>query len=471
MKQSIDFFEKWAGEPHEFFSQLPSSGSNRTYYRFTGKTKNALVAINEDIKENRAFIEYSRFFKEKKFPIPEIFAVNESQNSYLLQDLKNSTLFDWLSAKRNGEEIPDEIISFYKSVIQWLVKFQTEGKNIDFSVAYPRAKFDKQSMLWDLQYFKYYFLKLAQISFDEQLLENDFDRFTDFLLETETDYFMYRDFQSRNIMVVDGKPFFIDYQGGRKGALQYDIASLLFDAKADLPNKIREELLLFYITELQKHISIDDEKFRTYYYGYVLIRIMQAMGAYGFRGFYEKKEHFLKSIPYALKNLEFVINNNVFPIEFPILKKVLSAVVSSELLKEIANKTELCVTIKSFSYKRGIPIDNSEHGGGFVFDCRLLPNPGRFVEYKTKTGKDLEVIKFFEKEPEVTDFLQKVYTIVGQAVEKYMKIGYDSLSVNFGCRGGRHRSVYSAEKLTEYLRKKDNIKVTLNHVEMENIGI
>ena len=467
MKQIVELFEKWACEPHVDIQQLPLSGSQRTYYRINSKTKTALGAYNKDKKENFAFIQFSRFFKEKNMPVPHIYAFDDNQDCYLLQDLGNTTLFQWLSTSRNKNIIPDDIISFYKSVIQWLIKFQIVGKCIDLSATYPRAKFDKQSMMWDLQYFKYYFLKLGQISFDEQLLENDFELFTDYLLETDTDYFLYRDFQSRNIMVVENKPFFIDYQGGRMGALQYDIASLLYDAKADLPPEIRCELLDYYIAELQKKINIDEAKFKKYYYGYVLIRIMQAMGAYGFRGFYEKKEHFLKSIPFALKNLESILNNHFFINEFSELKNVLSGVISSKFLKEIENHTELCVSIKSFSYKRGIPADTSKHGGGFVFDCRLLPNPGRNVEYKTQTGKDKEVKEYFEKEQEVKAFLGNVFTIISQAVEKYLKNGYNSLSVNFGCTGGRHRSVYSAEQLAEFLRKKYAIRIKINHIEME----
>ncbi|MDR2928728.1 MAG: phosphotransferase [Cytophagaceae bacterium] len=463
----IILFEQWADEKLITISQLPPSGSYRTYFRITGKTQSVLGAVNCDIKENRAFIEYSRFFRKKGLPVPEVYAVDESLKCYLLEDLGNTTLFDRLSILRTGSELPSQIVDFYHSVLPQLIRFQIEGRSLDFLAAYPRAKFDKQSMMWDLHYFKYYFLKLAQIPFDEQLLEDDFNRFTDFLLETDTDYFLYRDFQSRNIMVVDGKPAFIDYQGGRKGALQYDIASLLFDAKADLPNEIREELFNAYISELKKHIAVDESKFKEYYYGYVLIRIMQAMGAYGFRGFYEKKTHFLKSIPFALQNLRFVLNNASLPVELPALKGVLTAVINSGKLIQIASEPELCVTITSFSYKRGIPVDYSGHGGGFVFDCRSLPNPGKYAEYKTKTGKDAEVIAFLEKEQEVKSFLTNVFAIVEQSVNKYIKRSFKHLMVSFGCTGGQHRSVYSAEQLAAHLSKKFPVQIKLNHVELE----
>jgi hypothetical protein len=303
--------------------------------------------------------------------------------------------------------------------------------------------------MWDLQYFKYYFLKLAQITFNEQSLEKDFNNFTDFLFETDTNYFMYRDFQSRNIMVVDETPFFVDYQGGRKGALQYDIASLLFDAKADLPNKIREELFDFYITELQNHIEIDVIKFKKYYYGYAIIRIMQALGAYGLRGYYEKKEHFLSSIPFAVQNIRVILEKYDFPFEAPNLKDVLFSIINSEKLSSISE--EFCVTVNSFAYRKGIPVDNSGHGGGFVFDCRAIPNPAQYPEYKDKTGKDIEVIEFFEHEQEMKSFLNNVFNIIEQSVEKYLKRNFKHLSVNFGCTGGQHRSVYSAEALVAHL--------------------
>ena len=466
-KRLLELFEQYAGESPVSVTQLPPSGSYRTYYRITGETKSVLGAINNDIKENNAFIEFSKFFKNNGLPVPEIYAVDEDMECYLLQDFGNTTLFDWLSTSRNGAEIPEQIITFYKSVISQLVRFQLEGRKLDFSAAYPRMKFDKQSMMWDLHYFKYYFLKLAQIPFDEQLLEDDYNRFADFLLETDTDYFLYRDFQSRNIMVVEGQPAFIDYQGGRRGALQYDLASLLFDAKADLSAKTREELLDCYINELGKHIDVNPKKFKEHYYGYVLIRIMQAMGAYGFRGFYEKKEHFLKSIPYALQNLKFILENASIPVELPTLNKALHTVANSEKLMSIAVESGLCVSITSFSYRRGIPIDYSANGGGFVFDCRALHNPGRYDEYKSKTGKDTEVIAFFEKEHDVKDFLANVFALVDQSVEKYMKRGFKNLMVNFGCTGGQHRSVYCAEQLTSHLRKKYPIQIKLNHVERE----
>jgi aminoglycoside/choline kinase family phosphotransferase len=463
-----ELFEAWAGEPAITINLLPPSGSYRYYYRITGETKIALGAQNEDLKENKAFIEFTRFFLQKGLRVPEIYAVCPQQECYLLEDFGNTTLYDWLSTSRTGKEIPSEILTFYRQSLEQLVHFQIEGtKGLDYSHCYPRHSFDKQSMMWDLHYFKYYFLKLARIPFDEQLLEDDFNTFSNFLLQANCDYFLYRDFQSRNIMVTSQGPAFIDYQGGRKGALQYDLASLLFDAKANIPESVREELLDYYIDFLKHYIQVEDKLFRNHFYGYVFIRIMQAMGAYGFRGFYEKKEHFLRSIPYALENLSWLLNHVELPIEVPALMDALREVTQSERLKNIGAGPTLVVTVNSFSYRRGIPIDYSGHGGGFVFDCRSIHNPGRYPEYKEKTGQDPEVISFFEKEEEMHDFLKHVYALTDQSVTKYMTRGFKHLMINFGCTGGQHRSVYCAEKMAARLKARFGVQVKLSHLERE----
>jgi hypothetical protein len=300
-------------------------------------------------------------------------------------------------------------------------------------------------MMWDLSYFKYYFLKLAKIPFDEQALEDDFQRFSDYLLAADNEAFLFRDFQSRNIMLKDRQVYFIDYQGGRKGALQYDLASLLYDAKADIPQHQREALLEFYLDELSQYKDIDRQKFKSLFDGYVLIRIMQAMGAYGFRGFFEKKEHFLKSIPYALKNLEDVRSKHSIEVQLPELFKVFKAVGKSTFLRAISTNNErLTITISSFSYKKGIPVDPSGNGGGFVFDCRAIHNPGRYLEYKQLTGKDPEVQQFLEEKSTMAEFLAPVTSLVSHSVEVYLDRGFTHLSVSFGCTGGQHRSVYAA---------------------------
>ncbi len=465
-------FEDWAGQQCVSFTQLPGSGSYREYFRLTSNNKKAIGVNNSDEKENIAFIEFTKHFTKKNLPVPQFYSEKLDNDIYLIEDLGGTTLFSYLTQLRQDNNFPKEIFDLYKKVLKVLPKFQINGgKDLDYSKCYPRAKFDRQSMMWDLSYFKYYFLKLAKISFDEQSLENDFHTFTDFLLQTDTDYFMYRDFQSRNVLLKEDKPYFVDYQGGRRGALQYDVASLLFDAKANIPRLVRSELLDYYIKELNDHIKIDEKEFKKYYYGYVLIRILQAMGAYGFRGFYEKKEQFLKSIPYAVNNLKWIINSVELPVELPAMWETLEQLVESKRLKkygEVSYRLSLLtVSINSFSYKSGIPVDDTEHGGGFVFDCRAVHNPGRYEKYKDLTGKDKVVIEFFDKETEVDDFLNSVYQLVDQSVEKYLDRKYTNLMVNFGCTGGQHRSVYCAERLVEHLEEKYNIKITLKHLALE----
>ncbi len=378
-------------------------------------------------------------------------------------------MFDFLAKTREQEGFSENIVHEYRKVLRILPKIQIAGgSDLDYSVCYPREAFDKQSMMWDLNYFKYYFLKLAKIPFDEQELEDDFQAFSDYLLSAPSDFFLYRDFQSRNVMLKDGEVFFIDYQGGRRGALQYDLASLLYDGKADIPQAIRNELFHFYLAELEDYMDVDEKQFTSFFYGFVLIRIMQAMGAYGFRGFYEKKEHFLKSIPYAIKNLEGLLPELKLPVELPHLTHVLALLTQSEKLKEIGQSPRnLTIRITSFSYKKGIPADPSGNGGGFVFDCRALNNPGRHPEFKNLTGRDLAVQEFLEQKSEMEWFLQPVKALVDQSVKNYLDRGFSHLAVNFGCTGGQHRSVYAAEKLAAHLRNNFQVNVVLIHREQQ----
>jgi len=449
---------------------LPPSGSYREYVRLTSPHFKAIGTWNEDEKENKAFIEFSKHFRQNGIHVPEIYAYDQAQCIYLQEDLGNETLFSFLTEEREFEGFSDKIIRIYSKVVRELPKLQiVAGHDLNYDFCYPRKAFDRQSMMWDLNYFKYYFLKLAKIPFSEQLLEDDFTTFTDYLLKAESDFFMFRDFQSRNIMLVDGEPWFIDYQGGRQGALQYDLASLLYDSKADIPEQVRESLMDEYLDELDKIHNVDRSEFRQYFYGYVLIRMMQAMGAYGFRGFYEKKEHFLKSIPFALDNLEIVLGKVALPVALPELIKVLKSLSSSETLKKVASKqSELTVAITSFSYKKGYPIDPSGNGGGFVFDCRSVTNPGKYDQYKSLTGKDDAVIRFFEEESDMEEFLKPAFSIVERTVEKYVERRFTHLSVSFGCTGGQHRSVYSAERLASYLRNKYPVRVVIQHREQDN---
>ncbi len=468
-------FNDWSDEKVEQITTLPSSGSYRQYFRIKGRDKTAIGVFNKDIKENEAFFSFTKHFLKNNLNVPEIYSVSPDNKIYLIKDLGDTTLFSIVLQQQKKSGFSEDIIELYKKTINELPKFQiTAGKGIDYSRCYPRPAFDKQSMLWDFNYFKYYFLKLAKIPFDEHKLENDFQRFTDFLLEADKNYFMYRDFQSRNIMIFKNCPYFIDYQGGRNGALQYDIASLLFQVKAAIPNDIKNYLLEYYLSNLGKYISVNSKEFKKYYWGFVYLRLLQVLGAYGFRGLYEKKSHFLQSIPTAIENLKWLLQNIVLSVKLPTLMNVLNSL--TENLPESARHgrvskqphSNLKITINSFSYKKGIPDDKTENGGGFVFDCRALPNPGKSEELKHFTGKDKQVIEFLEREKEVEEFFNYVFSIIDKSVEKYLERNFTDLMVNFGCTGGQHRSVFCAEKLTNHLKEKYNVKIILTHTEEDN---
>ena len=461
----LPLFEGWAQERAEQVAPLPESGSYRRYYRLTGATRTALGVVNADRKENVAFVEFSRHFRRHGLPVPEIYAEDLAHDAYLIEDFGDVTLFSHLMQTRRGGAFPDALLPIYKAVLDELPRFQiVAGRDLDYSRCYPRAAFDRQSMLWDLNYCKYYVLKFAKIPFDEQELENDFQAFADFLLQADCRFFLFRDFQSRNIMLRDGRPHFIDYQGGRRGALQYDLASLLYDAKAEIPPDARDALLEHYLSAAGRYLPIDRNAFIEGYHGYALIRMMQALGAYGFRGLYEKKAHFIQSLPFALDNLRHFLDTARLPVALPALLGALRRLAESDALRQLA-APPLTVTIKSFSYRRGIPADLTGNGGGFVFDCRALPNPGRYEQYKQLDGRDAPVIAFFEREPAVEEFLRHVFAIIAQAAASYQQRNFQHLAVNFGCTGGRHRSVYCAERMAAHLRQISSAQVSLQHVE------
>lgn len=464
-------FESWAKEKALIVSPLPISGSDRRYFRISSENKKAIAAFNPDEKENETFIKFTNHFWNKNRNVPKILAQKLSENIYLQEDLGDKTLLNFLEEERKtSTEFPQTVLSFYKKAIQELIQFQlVAGKDLNYNWCFSRPSFDKQSMLWDLNYFKYYFLKPAKIAFDEQALENDFHAFSDYLLQADCNYFLFRDFQARNIMIHQNKTYFIDYQGGRKGALQYDLASLLYQARAKVPDEIRTELLDFYIQEAQKIIAIDEKKFREFYQAYVLIRIIQTLGAYGFRGWIEQKEHFLKSIPSAVQNLKNLLQNETLSLSIPHLKNTLMNLPNFDANKSLEKTDYLKITINSFSYKKkGIPKDETENGGGFVFDCRAIHNPGRYEPYKELTGRDASVIDFFKKESRIDAFLEDVKKLVEPSIEKYLERNFTSLMVNFGCTGGQHRSVYCAENLAKHLiQKYPQTKITLNHIEQD----
>jgi aminoglycoside/choline kinase family phosphotransferase len=446
-------------------------GSGRKIIRLTGGNKPAVGILYGVREENVAFLAFSRHFRKHGLPVPEIYAEDLAHGAYLEEDLGDTSLFEFLSRNRKGEKIAPAVVEAYRRVIAALPRFQIEAdRDLDYSVCYPRASFDRQSITWDLNYFKYYFLRLAGIPFNEQALEDDFNRLTEFLLSANRNYFLYRDFQSRNVMLRDAQPFFLDYQGGRKGALQYDVASLLFDAKADLPPELRQQLLEHYLETLGKFGGPNRDEFLRHYYAYVYIRIMQALGAYGFRGFYERKAHFLQSVPYALKNLRWLLHNVTLPIALPTLLDAFHSMLASEKLQGLASEADnLVVRIVSFSFHRGLPKDESGNGGGFVFDGRSLPNPGREERFKPLTGKDVAVIDYLNQQPSVHQFLASVMSLVDASVSNYKQRGFKHLMVSFGCTGGQHRSVYLAEQLAKHL-KSAGVGTVIEHRELERMA-
>jgi aminoglycoside/choline kinase family phosphotransferase len=466
-----ELFERHFHSPVERVQPLQGQlgASGRAIVRLANDKASAVGILYNVREENVAFLEFTRHFRRHGLPVPEIYAEDLNHGAYLEEDLGNTTLFEFLTADRAGEKIAPPVVDAYRKVAALLPRFQVEaGRDLNYKVCYPRGSFDRQSIAWDLNYFKYYFLRLAGIPFNEQALEDDFSRLTKFLLSAGREYFLYRDFQSRNVMLRNGNPFFVDYQGGRKGALQYDIASLLYDAKADLPPDLRQQLLDHYLDSLAGFIPLDREVFMQHYYAYVYVRIMQALGAYGFRGFYERKVHFLQSVPYALKNVRWLLDHVELPIALPTLMDAFRNMVASEKLQSQPSPAQdVTVRISSFSFHRGLPKDTTGHGGGFVFDCRSLPNPGREERFKSLTGKDEPVIDYLNQQEAVHQFFANALSLVNASVSNYQSRGFKNLMVSFGCTGGQHRSVYMAEQLAKRLRENDGVDVVLCHRELE----
>ena len=471
-------FEKHFHASPERIQQLQGElgGSGRKIIRLSRGTQSAIGILYGVREENAAFLAFSRHFRRHGLPVPEIYAEDLDHGAYLEEDLGDTTLFEFLSLNRSGDSIAPPVVDYYRKAVAELPRFQIEvGRDLDYSVCYPRGSFDRQSINWDLNYFKYYFLRLAAIPFNEQALEDDFDRLTTFLLEAPSDFFLYRDFQSRNVMLHRGQPFFVDYQGGRKGALQYDIASLLFDAKADLPPDLRQQLLDAYLEALCKHTQFDRHSFLHYYYAFVYVRIMQALGAYGFRGFYERKPHFLQSVPYALKNIRWMLHHAKLPIELPTLLSALQNMLASEKLQRLSPSTQpqtqtLFVRIFSFSFHHDPPKDDTGNGGGFIFDARGLPNPGREDRFKQLTGKDAPVIDYLNQQEGVHQYLANAVSLVEASIASYQQRGFKNLMVSFGCTGGQHRSVFLAEHLAKRLCGQSGVELAVRHLELEKMG-
>jgi aminoglycoside/choline kinase family phosphotransferase len=467
-----EFYKGWIQHYPDEVITLKQAGSNRMYFRVVDGKQHFVVTYNPaNVPENNAFVEFTKHFYNKQLPVPEILYVDKDLTKYLQSDLGDVSLYDIMVQ----EGFSERVYELYKKTCLQLAKLQIEGgHNLDYNNCIATKSFDKSAIYSDLLYFLYYFVRALDLPYDKNALLNDFDILSSYLMQEEQKYFMHRDCQSRNIMVKDERVYFIDYQGGMQGALQYDMASLLWQARASLPYEWREQLLDYYFDQANQLLgnTMDRQSFKDSYDGFVLIRMLQTLGAYGYRGLFERKHYFISSIPFGLKNLRWFMHNKKLPIRLPELQKVLFAITDEKIISRFdtvkaSPDCPLTVQIRSFSYKCGLPDDESGNGGGFIFDCRGILNPGRFEEYKTQTGRDKSVQEFLLHKTKMPSFLQHVYSIVDLTVEDYISRGFSSLTVGFGCTGGQHRSVYAADKLAEHLREKFNVKTVVHHREQE----
>lgn len=465
-----ELFSKCFGLLPDSIYRLPQSGSDRIYYRVTSPTISVIATENENVKENETFFYFADHFKKAGYPVPDIYGINTERTLYLQSDFGDTSLLDVLESKGKTEEV----YRLFQQSLSNLAGLQIRGdKGLDYDRCITSKEFGKQAIISDLLYFKYYFLDTLKIPYDKEKLLEDFESLGNTLSKTDHRFFMYRDFQSRNIMVHKDQVYFIDFQGGMKGALQYDVASFLWQAKAELSEQWKESLLEYYIEAVDKLLDkpLDKESFTNQYNGYVLIRLLQVLGAYGFRGIFERKAHFLVSIPLALQNLKIFLEQKLPAFSLPEFERLLNLIVSDEIIHRFTpiksnNNTPLVITINSFSYKKtGYPKDETDNGGGFVFDCRGILNPGRIEEYKTQTGKDKPVKDYLEQHTEMPNFMNNVYNMVDISVTDYIKRGFSSLVVSFGCTGGQHRSVYAADALARHLRNKFNARIIIHHIE------
>ena len=443
------------GTPPQQVEKIPASGSNRQYYRM----QKCVGCVGTSTEENDAFYYLAQLLEARHLPVPHVYAISDDQTCYLQEDLGNLSLYNFL--KKGGDP------AVLHTVMKDLPRLQMEAASEDvYEHCYPQKYFDERTIHFDLNYFKYNYLKLTGVEFNEMLLEDDFDRLCYDLLAVEEQGFMYRDFQARNVMLKDGRPCYIDFQGGRRGPIYYDVASFLWQASAHYPDELKEKLIDTYLAALQHYIHIDKAVFLQRLRLFIFFRTLQVLGAYGFRGLWERKQHFIDSIPAALDNMKVCISWGVAD-RYPSLKNTLQSLTSLNTIAPIQQPSTLRVRIFSFSYKspQGIPQDESGNGGGYVFDCRSTNNPGRYEEYKHLTGLDRPVIDFLEKDGEILTFLDSVYRLADFHVQRYIDRGFTSLMFSFGCTGGQHRSVYSAQHLAEHLHQKFGIEVHLCHRE------
>ena len=472
LKHIENLFNTFQGSPWDSMEKIPQSGGDRIYFRIHQGRQTWMATYNLNVKENQTFIYFAQHFHERGMPVPKLLAVNQDQTIYLQEDVGTTSLLDVLELEGKTEAV----FALFQKSLTALAKLQIQGaKGLDYNHCLTSKSFGKHSILTDLLYYKYYFLDTLQYPYDKQALIDELELLSEQLAQNHFDNFMFRDFQSRNIMVKEGEVFFIDFQGGMQGGLPYDVASLLWQAKAELSNEWKEKLFSHYINELQKLLPtpLEVNEFKKQYHGFVLLRLLQVLGAYGFRGLFERKAHFLTSIPLGLKNLKNFLQVYSLAKDTPVFASILNWMVSEEVIQRFtppkANETTpLVITINSFSYKKGIPADDSENGGGFVFDMRGILNPGRVEEHKKQSGLDKPVQDFLEQRTKMNTYLNSVWDLIDITVEDYLKRGFTSLHINFGCTGGQHRSVYAAEQTARHLRNKYKVKTVLEHTNQKN---
>lgn len=467
LKALTENYIEFTGTVPDKIELITQAGSPRKYYRFYKNSDTILGVYSNNIPETETFLYFSEVFDSLEMNVPKIYFVSANKNCYFIEDFGDDLLLNIVEKEKRENGFSKRLIELYKKALSALARMQvTAAGYLDFSKSYSISEFDSQAISFDLNYFKYYFLNQTGINYDEKKLQDDFDSFANSLSSEGWKFFMFRDFQARNIIVKNGEPFFIDYQGGRKGAPEYDVASLLYQAKAAIPEKIKKDLLDYYFDQLSTYVNVDKQNFYNRYYSFVYLRIMQTLGAYGLRGLIENKQHFLDSIPFAISNLANLTKTNPVLSSYFELSRILDQV-SMLTGFEKTIYSEFTINVFSFSYKKGIPKDKSGNGGGFVFDCRGIHNPGRYPEYKTKTGLDKEVIEFFKQSSEIDTFTENAIAIVKPTIENYIERGFNSLMIGFGCTGGQHRSVYCAEKITKFIRENYKVSVNLEHRELE----
>jgi aminoglycoside/choline kinase family phosphotransferase len=448
--------------PSECIPIFSGSASPRQYFRLYAESGTFIGTISNHQKENEAFFYLTDYFRQHGLPVPAILAARPDAGAYIQEDLGDLTLNALLTEDLNGN------IELVERALEWLIRFQVSGTfGLDYGKCYPNPLFDKQTALWDLHYFKYMFLKLAGIDYDDNTIEQEFNHLLDSIFEDCVTGFMYRDFQSRNIMVRHNMLWFIDYQGGRRGPLPYDAASLLYQSRIDLSDQERERLTALYSSMLQEYFPLQTDVFSLQVKGFAVLRLLQTLGAYGFRGLFEGKEAFRKPIVPAIRNVLHVIGQTTRFLKLEYLTQLLNK--ASERFPETEVVTrDFTLTINSFSYMQGVPKDFTGNGGGFVFDCRALPNPHRDETLRPLNGKDQPIREWLGKKEEVARFLEHCEALVLASADLYISRGFTNLQVNFGCTGGKHRSVFCAEVMAKRIQSSGRrLSVKVIHTNIE----